>query len=48
VAAGRLGSHEVDPGCPADDAAATVGADQVRRTQRIALGDEDIDAGVAP
>ena len=46
VAAGRLRTDEVDAGRLADDTAPTVGPDQVRRPQRLAVGEVDVDAGV--
>jgi hypothetical protein len=46
VAGRRIPAHEVDAGLLADQAATAVAADEVRRPQRSAVGQRDVDAGV--
>ena len=48
VAARRLAAGEIDAGRLADDAAPAVAADEVRRAQRLAVGELDVDAGRRP
>ena len=46
VADGRIPPREVDAGALADQAATAVASDEVLRTQRTAVGQLDVDAGV--
>ena len=46
VAGRRLPPGELDAGCSADQAAASVAPDEIRRPQRRAVGQLDVDAGV--
>ena len=48
VAPRRVPSDELDAGRLADDAAPTVGPDQVRRAERLAVGQVHVDAGRRP
>src|SRR5690606_4219230 len=46
AARGRVPSREVDAGRLADEAAPAVAPDEVRCTQRPAVGQRDVDAGI--
>ena len=46
VAPRRIPAGELDAGCSTDDASSSVASDEVLRSQRVAVGQFDVDAGV--